>query len=178
MKALISEFLLAFRRGHYATFSGTADRREFWAFMGFQMFLYALAVTVLSMLSIWFLLNHDAEAFLMTLDPEMLEEGAYPFIDIFAVSGGLMAAWALFSFLPALSVTVRRYHDVGLTGWWFALLIGIVASGIAWCIYDPLMVLSDPNLILVFLCVTNFGCLLHILTCMLPSKFEHNSFRD
>jgi len=32
--------------------------------------------------------------------------------------------WTLVTFIPTLSLTVRRLHDIGKSGWWY--LIGII----------------------------------------------------
>ena len=98
---------------NYADFSGRASRSEFWLFQ---------------------LLNIIALLFLC------------PFILI--GSGGtrvvgiaLLVFWLLIAFVPNLSVTVRRFHDHNVSGWWAGGLyvvglipyIGILANlGMLW----------------------------------------------
>lgn len=52
--------------------------------------------------------------------------GMIPFVNIL---GGL---WSLAVLIPTLAVTVRRFHDIGKSGWWFLVMIipGIAFSGV------------------------------------------------
>lgn len=91
----MSWFLAALQK--YATFSGRAQRAEYWYFVLF----YLLIVLVLSIV----------DAFTGTFDRE----------------GGVGLLSGLFSlalFIPSLAVAVRRLHDIGRSGWW--LLIGLI----------------------------------------------------
>ncbi len=74
----------------YATFSGRAQRSEFWFFSLFTL-LGSIALSILDSLSFG----------LSLADPGLLE--------------GL---FSLAMLLPSLSVTVRRLHDLDRTGWW------------------------------------------------------------
>lgn len=80
----------------YATFSGRAQRPEFWWFTLFTI-LVGIGLGVLDALVFGF-----------------GEEGGRPL--------SLLASLALL--LPGLAVSVRRLHDVGRSGWW--LLIHLV----------------------------------------------------
>lgn len=80
----------------YFTFSGRATRSEFWWFHLFTI----LVIYGSFFLCIWIYPNN----------PEI----------VFSVYGVLM----LLLFIPKLAVSVRRLHDVGISGW--GLLIGLI----------------------------------------------------
>lgn len=86
----------------YVTFSGRAPRSEYWWFMLFLM----LGQIVFGII----------DAMMFGTGPD---------------DGGLLGViFGLGVFLPALSVTVRRLHDIGRSGWWWWIyiipLIGVI----------------------------------------------------
>ena len=98
---------------NYATFTGRARRSEYWWFvllyLGISALIYLAQMAVL----------------MQSLDSEYplaaIESPAYKALTfLFAIVGiGL--------FLPTLSVTIRRFHDIGKSGWsWLWVLIPIV----------------------------------------------------
>ena len=98
---------------NYADFSGRASRSEFWLFQ---------------LLNIFILLA--ASAFVL-----IGGGGAY------VVGIGLLVFWVLIAFVPNLAVTVRRFHDHNISGWWAVALyavglipyIGLLANlGMLW----------------------------------------------
>ncbi|MCV0394284.1 MAG: DUF805 domain-containing protein [Rhizobiaceae bacterium] len=89
----------------YATFRGRARRKEYWSFVLFAV----LAVFVAAMVGAFL----DLMLFGMSDDRSIFT----------GVLGGL--AW-LVLFLPGLAVTVRRIHDIGLTGWF--VLVGLIPT--------------------------------------------------
>lgn len=46
--------------------------------------------------------------------------------------GPLGWAWGLAALVPTLSVTVRRLHDIGFTGWWLALAAPVAIARLPW----------------------------------------------
>ena len=88
---------------NYANFSGRASRKEFWMFVLFYV-LTLIAAAIVDMLT--------------GLFNEALGLGVF--------SGFLL----LFYVLPSLALYVRRFHDLGHSGWWvlllFVPLVGIV----------------------------------------------------
>jgi uncharacterized membrane protein YhaH (DUF805 family) len=91
----------------YATFSGRASRAEFWYF--------TLAVWLLSIVG-------------MVLDQALFgggssENSIMPLTSVFQ----------LVTFLPVLSVSVRRLHDVNRSGWWY--LIALTGVGFLLLLY-------------------------------------------
>lgn len=91
-------FISAIRQ--YAVFKGRTRRKEFWYF-----YLISFVIS----LALAFLDNRMG-----TFNPEM--------------GGGLLGGvYGIFIFLPSLSLTVRRIHDSGYSGYWaFILLIPII----------------------------------------------------
>ena len=86
----------------YLDFKGRASRSEFWYFMLFYILASALGGFVIG-----FLVSPSSEFFYV------------PAIIFFV---GL--------FIPAMSVTVRRFHDFGVSGWMYcAFIVPYVISG-------------------------------------------------
>jgi uncharacterized membrane protein YhaH (DUF805 family) len=93
----------------YADFKGKAKRSEFWWFILFLTLVgYGIPLFFIILILIGFEVSIDALSFLQT-------------------------AWGLAVFVPLLSVSVRRLHDVGRSGWW--LLIYLTIIGIPVLIY-------------------------------------------
>lgn len=101
----------------YVTFSGRAVRSEFW----------------------WFIL------FVMVGNMVLAFVDSFLFGTVVAVEGGFEAStntpilsgiFGLATFLPALSVAVRRLHDVNKSGWWYWIalipVIGIILLIVWW----------------------------------------------
>ncbi|MEQ1943660.1 DUF805 domain-containing protein [Mesorhizobium sp. VNQ89] len=88
----------------YATFRGRARRKEYWAFVLFS----TLALIVLSFAGLM------ADAMLGNFDPY----GSGPVGILIALGLAILVG-----FLPGLAVTVRRFHDVGMSGWFYLLFV-------------------------------------------------------
>lgn len=86
----------------YTNFSDRASRPEFW--------LFTLFTTIVSLM-------------LMFLDPMIAGESFLDYDEIFAP---LSTIFLLAIFIPAISVSVRRLHDVGRSGWWMLLELTII----------------------------------------------------
>ncbi len=86
----------------YVVFSGRATRSEFWWFTLFT-FLVGLVASAL-------------DATVLGISP--LQAG-------FGI--GIATLASLVFFLPSLAVNIRRFHDVGKSGWWF--LISMLMGG-------------------------------------------------
>ncbi|MCE0557739.1 MULTISPECIES: DUF805 domain-containing protein [unclassified Motilimonas] len=78
----------------YATFEGRARRSEYWFFQLFN-FIAIIALGVVCGI----------------LDGVLGTSGL--------ITGVVLGVYCLASLLPAISVTVRRLHDIGKSGWWF-----------------------------------------------------------
>lgn len=103
-RSLFGHFLYCVTGG-YIRFSGRARRKEYWGFVLFFMVAMMLLVTIGGTLDgVTGNLDDDEPIFLFSL-------------------AGL---YTLAMILPSIAVTVRRIHDIGLSGW-FALL-GLIPS--------------------------------------------------
>lgn len=100
---------------NYADFSGRAGRSEFWLFQLLNMFVVLVATALI-----------------------VTREGG-----TFVVGVGILVLWVLIAFVPALSVTVRRFHDHNISGWWAVVLyalglipyVGVLANlGMLWVV--------------------------------------------
>ena len=97
----------------YATFSGRARRSEYWWFMLF----FALAYFALGILAMALLF---ATGIFQTMerggDPSGVQVAALILVAVLA------AVIMLGLILPMISVSVRRLHDHGRSGWWWLLI--------------------------------------------------------
>jgi len=99
----MSWILLAWQRA--GEFSGRSRRKEFWYFN-----LFSIALLLI------------AGLYNVLFDRAVFEE--LPKGNIFSVLFALFGLYIILGIVPALSVTVRRLHDAGLSGWWY--LVGFV----------------------------------------------------
>lgn len=99
-------FLKALKQ--YATFSGRAQRSEYWFFGLF----YLIAFIVLAII----------DSITGTLSPEM-------------GMGLLSGLFALGLLLPSLAVTVRRLHDTSRSGWWLLIAFVPLIGGIVLIVF-------------------------------------------
>lgn len=103
--------LLPFKR--YAEFSGRSRRMEYWMFQLLNILVFSLLFVPL------------------IVDISLTEGGTGDPFDDFGVLGtisfALMGAYFLAALLPGFAVTVRRFHDIGLTGWAY---VGLIVAGI------------------------------------------------
>lgn len=99
-------------RDKYISFSGRARRSEYWWF-GLATLLYSLGVTL-----VFFVVNFGAGGFAKTSGLSSL--------GLLVLILGAIGYLALI--LPAIAVTVRRFHDVNLSGWWVlaGFVVGVV----------------------------------------------------
>jgi uncharacterized membrane protein YhaH (DUF805 family) len=82
---------------NYATFSGRAQRAEYWYFVLFYLLIF-IGLAIIDSVTGTF----NAETGM----------------------GLLSGICSLALFIPSLSVSVRRLHDIGKSGWW--LLVGVI----------------------------------------------------
>ena len=94
---------IAFRK--WNDINGRANLSEFWYFILFQTILYFLIYFIDDYIGIWY------------LDYTGYEWGA---VEIF---------YSIIAFIPNITITVRRLHDVNKSGWnllWYITIIGIL----------------------------------------------------
>lgn len=110
------EIYLRVIKENYVNFSGRARRKEFWMFQVFSMIPF-LICTILD--------NILGTVFIIDAGPAGLISMPY---------GWLYALCGIFHFLPSISVLVRRFHDVGKSGWWYFILF-VPFIGPFWFLY-------------------------------------------
>lgn len=98
--------------GKYASFTGRARRSEFWFFWLFTI-IVAFVLNIIDGVTGLVLRFGNVE----TIDTST---GVITFTT--GNLGILSTIWSLVIFLPFLSVTVRRLHDTGRSGWWWWIL--------------------------------------------------------
>lgn len=93
----------------YAEFSGRSRRLEFWMFGLFNLIVYA-ALFAIAIGMGWSLTS-------------VMEAGrGNPlalYSAFFSGPGLIMAVWWLVVLVPTIAVTVRRFHDRDMSGWWY-----------------------------------------------------------
>lgn len=103
--------LLPYRR--YTEFSGRSRRMEYWMFALLMFLVYSVGIGIM-------FAGGFSMAALAGQDPEAFAPGP-----LFFLGGGLLALFAIASFLPSIAVVVRRLHDRNLSGWWY---LGVILA--------------------------------------------------
>ena len=96
----------------YARFSGRARRKEYWGFALFAILAYLALMVVMVAGG---LMSHGLNSENPQLSPLLF------------LSIGLFGVFALAIIIPSIAVTVRRFHDIGKSGWFYLLLIVLSA---------------------------------------------------
>lgn len=93
---------------NYSDFSGRASRSEYWLF---QLLNFIVLLVTLPLI----LIGGGASA-----------SGGGG--GLFFTGAALFAFWVLIAFIPNVAVTVRRFHDHNISGWWYLglLLFGLI----------------------------------------------------
>ena len=99
------KFVAAVESGlhQWVTFSGRASRSEYWYFTLFYV--------------VMMLLVHVANRSLKVLGPAT--KGSLPLLLLGIVASLIIIACIVWLFCAAISVLVRRLHDVNHSGWWY-----------------------------------------------------------
>ena len=98
---------------HYADFAGRARRREWWSF--------------------WFINCIPYVVFAVFAGPlESMPEDQITLAQSAAALSGLLVLglYWLAALVPFLSVTARRFHDIGMSAWWMLLIFVPLVGGI------------------------------------------------
>ena len=113
----MNNFILCMTK-RFFKFSGRASKQEYWMFFLFMMMCYAIGIALDMSLGLW----NSEEAI-----------GLFSGILIFVF------------FIPYISLTARRFHDINKSGW-FQLIFLIPAIGwIAWLIWMCTAAVNDKN---------------------------------
>jgi uncharacterized membrane protein YhaH (DUF805 family) len=111
----LSWYLIAWQRA--ADFSGRSRRKEYWIFHLFNA-IVALALVL----------------------------AAVPFSDKDkpgAIALALLSVYCLVVLVPSLSITIRRLHDIGKSGWWYFVGFVPLIGGIILFVFSVLD--SEPG---------------------------------
>ncbi len=111
-------YLLAWQRA--TDFSGRSRRTEYWMFQLFNL-LAALVVGLVAFLFGFIVSEKDG-------------------LNAFALC---MGVFGVISFIPALSITIRRLHDIGRSGWWYLIAFVPLIGGLILFVFTLLD--SDPD---------------------------------
>ena len=100
----------------YVDFGGRARRSEFW---NFYLFTFIISMCFTTLYSILLALSFDSF--------NSVNEGVYRVANIILI---ICYLFGLVIFLPCLSVSIRRLHDIGKSGWFYLLgfipIVGII----------------------------------------------------
>lgn len=108
---MLDYMLMPFRR--YADFSGRSRRMEFWSFALLNIIVMAVITGIVLATSGSFAAFTDSGNGMMSAYSSLL----------FGSAGMLYAIWWLATIVPNVAVTVRRFHDRDMSGWWY---LGVV----------------------------------------------------
>lgn len=130
---MLGWMLLPLRR--YAQFSGRACRKEYWHFVLFLIICSVVLAIAETTLGLGF-----SERWAENVEP------GFGYAAGASHQGGpLMGLFALVTFIPSLSLGVRRLHDTDRSGWW--LLLGIIPliGGIVLLVFTLEKGVAGPN---------------------------------
>ncbi len=113
-------YLLAWQRA--TDFSGRSRRTEYWMFQLFNC-LIAMALGLVAFAA--GALSSEQDGF-----------------SVFSISIGV---FGLVTFIPALSITVRRLHDIGKSGWWYLIAFVPLIGGLVLFVFTLLDSEPDRN---------------------------------
>lgn len=114
----------------YAQFGGRSRRREFW---------------------MWVLFNLVVAAVLATIDTLIGFGGTSAVTSPYGASyswysnGPLSLIWTIATFVPNLSVSVRRLHDIDKSGWWLLILLVPLVGFIVLIVFQCIEGTRGPN---------------------------------
>lgn len=183
--SLWQAFLMGFRK--YATFRGRATRTEFW---GFYLFVTLAGFLLQALCNVFAQVAISPEAVkgmeALGNDPQALFSSGL-FLALCGI-GIIYVLFELFTIIPFMALTVRRMHDTGWSGWWFALHLAsfpIIGAGIGMIMAesvaangnagDSVSVLSGSLLALGSLLYLATALLIFIL-CLIDSQRGANKY--
>lgn len=117
---MLDWMILPFKR--YAEFSGRSRRMEYWSFFLLNAIVMTVLVGMVFAGGLMPLITAMADP-AMTDPSTITPEAPGPLLYI---GGGLLGIYWLAVLIPSIAVTVRRFHDRDMSGWWY--LGFIVAS--------------------------------------------------
>ncbi len=132
---------------NYFKISGRATRAEYWCFQLVNFIvIFALDAVMFAGTATGLIVGGTRA--IMQIDEEGTEQTAEQAIDAAMGSGSIIIIlaillsclaiilWSLFVFIPNITVTVRRLHDIGWSGWWilgYLLFCIFTQLPLSWC---------------------------------------------
>lgn len=145
---------------NYATFSGTAPRREYW---GFNLFMFLFAIIFGMVGAVIFAATLPWGELAGVQDPEQIQAILYPHLISFAL---IIQIIAMAFYLPVWSVTVRRLRDAGFsTAWGYGYIALGVINLLSWAALDRFQFEGGPVTQFLGITSTVYSLLLIILAC-------------
>lgn len=141
-------FLAAFAKDNFARTRGVSTRREYWSFFA------VLAVVSVAL---------QIVAFTGSL------YGSYLLYWIGTVTG---VTWGLFCVVPCVAVTIRRFHDVGFSGWWVGVLLSAQVL-----LNIGMQTVTDHQGLAAMTAASVVLFLMWLMVLGRPSRFENNPYR-
>jgi uncharacterized membrane protein YhaH (DUF805 family) len=114
--------ILPFKR--YADFQGRSRRMEFWMF---QLLNFVVALVLAGPFFFSFMSASIASAGDPGADAAAIEAMFEGGMTLSFVGVGLYGVYALAAFILSIAVTVRRFHDRDMSGWWY---LGLTVAGV------------------------------------------------
>jgi uncharacterized membrane protein YhaH (DUF805 family) len=115
---------------HYADFRGRSRRLEYLLFvLTFYGAIFVMGIVAMGALG------------------ATIKAGGAPGADPVApVIGTLALLWFAVCFLPGLALTVRRLHDLGISGWWLMIaFVPIIGQILAWLLMFIIIFIPAPR---------------------------------
>jgi len=126
---MLEWMLLPYKR--YVDFSGRSRRKEYWLFLLFFAIVYAICFALIF------------SGGFGGVDPATGQQIGFGGLGM--VGMGLLGIFVLGSFLPALAVQVRRFHDQDKSGWFVLLSFIPYVGGIIVLVFMCLEGTRGPN---------------------------------
>lgn len=114
--------ILPFKR--YADFQGRSRRMEFWMF---QVLNALIALVLAGPFFFSFISASLASAGDPNADAAAIEAMLEGGMTLSFIGVGLYAIYVLVAFIPSIAVTIRRFHDRDMSGWWY---LGLTLAGL------------------------------------------------
>lgn len=100
----------------YADFEGRSRRKEFWMF---QLLNLLVAAVLAGPFFVSFLGATIASAGDPAAEASLAEDNLAGGLGLSMIGLGLYGIYALAVLVPSIAVTVRRFHDRDMSGWWY-----------------------------------------------------------
>lgn len=108
----------------YFKFNGRARRQEYWGYILFSILALILAFVVDTILTLSIFGVDDTEGYFLPL---------------------FTALWILYTIIPGIAVTVRRFHDQDLSGWMYLLNLIPYVGGLIVFVFMLIDSRAEPN---------------------------------